>query len=221
MLKKPFDYISILSFFTFLIFIGCAVAPEKTQPEPGEPVAYSPKMKVGDKWKMTGWSRSKRTDIYHTEIVEVNEDGSFAVLKRAEKAGETWYEYYNNKFQQEMIVYPSTGKTITQEKPLRNSLDFPIFVGKSWKTAYSAISKGGRLIEYLDKYKVISYETIKTKAGEFKAFKISRTNSLVDHRSYIYNSVEWYCPELKLKIKVTNPDFPPLELLDYNLVMKK
>jgi hypothetical protein len=173
-------------------------------------------MIVGDKWEATSWNRNKRTDTYHKEITQVNQDGSFVILGRAEKSGYTWYEYWNREHQLEKIVYPSTGKTIIKKKPLRNSLDFPLFVGKEWETKYSSLSKGGRFLEYLDIYKVLSYETVKTKAGNFKAFKINRMNNSIESRRG-YRSTEWYCPELKRIIKVKNPAFPPSELLSYKL----
>ena len=216
MFKEKIVCLWILSFFAFLSFFGCAFTPAKTQPEPGEPVAYFPKMIVGDKWVKTSWNRNKRTDTYHTEVTEVNQDGSFVILGRAEKSGYTWYEYWNKEYQLEKIVYPSTGKTIIKKKPLRNSLDFPLFVGKESETKYSSLSKRGRFLEYLDIYKVLSYETVKTKAGNFKAFKINRTNMMIEFRQF-YRSTEWYCPELKCIIKVKNPDFPPTELLGYKL----
>jgi hypothetical protein len=215
--QKKLVCLWILSFFAFLLFFSCALTPEKTQPEPGEPVAHFPKMKVGDKWVKTGWSKNKRTDTYHLEIKEVRQDGSFVVLGSAEKGGYTWYEYWNKEHQLEKFIN-GAGKTIIQEKPLRNTLDFPLFVGKRWETKYSAYSKGGHPTEYIDIYKVKSYETVKTNAGYFKAFKISRTNRPTEISSHIYNSIEWYSPELKSIIKVKNPDFPPTELLDYKLV---
>ena len=221
MFNKKLVCLWILSLFTFLSLFGCAFTPAKTQPEPGEPVAYFPKMIVGDKWVTTSWNRNKRTDTYHKEITQVNQDGSFVIWSWAEKSGYTWYEYWNREHQLEKIVYPSTGKTIIKKKPLRNSLDFPLFVGKKWETKYMEYSKGGRPTEYIDKYKVKSYESVETKAGYFKAFKISRTNCLAENRSYMYNSNEWYSPELKSIIKVKNPSFPPHELLSYVIVGKE
>jgi hypothetical protein len=215
MFKKKLVCLLVLSFFTFLVFFGCA--PVKTQPLPGEPVAHFPKMQVGDKWEIQRWCRKHRTEKFYYEIDNVNSDGSFESSNSKEKCGYHWISYHNNKYQVEKIVYPG-GKTVMRPKPLRTELDFPLFVGKRWKTKYYSYGKSGRPYDYLDMYKVLSYETVKTKAGEFKAFKIRRTNTVIQTgQSRIYTSIEWYSPEVKHRVKVKNPSFPPYELLDYKL----
>jgi hypothetical protein len=206
---------------------------ERKQSLLGKPIAYFPKMMVGDKWVLEMLPENRLLEGYQDEIIKVNQDGSFVVQTKNKKNEVKWLEYYNNKYQVEKVVYPENNETYFPGKPLIKRLDFPLFVGKKWKnrsTRGCFISKGA-----VDTYKVISYETVKTKAGEFKAFKIASGLTLNDRAlknlkklsgitiddSVWWDRFDWYSPELKTIIKYRNigPQFGNGEglLLNYTL----
>ncbi len=203
----------ILLLFTIGFLAVCSSAPEKTRPLTRRAVAHFPKMQVGDKWVI-----QSQTEKYYLEIDSVNPDGSFVRSDRKDKLRITRKFHFNNKFQLEKVQSLS-GKIIMKPKSLKTELDFPLFVGKSWKNKYNSYSIGGRHGEYVETIKVLSYETVKTPAGEFKAFKIRRIGSHTDttDSGALYTTIEWYSPDVKFYVKKTNPSSPPMELLKYEL----
>ncbi len=218
MSKRKLACLLILLFFTIGFLTDCSSTPEKTQPLPRKPVAHFPKMQVGDKWVIQNWGKKHQIEKYYLEIDSVNPDGSFVRYGRKDKWPRIMKFYFNNKFQLEKVQSLS-GKIIMEPKSLITTLDFPLFVGKRWETKYDSYSIGGRIGEYVEKFIVLSYETVKTPAGEFKAFKIRRSGSHTDSTdsSALYTTIEWYSPEVKIYVKKISPDLSPMELVDYKL----
>ena len=213
MFKIKLACLLILLLFTIGFLTVCSSTPEKTRPPTRRAVAYFPKMQVGDKWMI-----QNQTEKYYLEIVSVNPDGSFVRYSRKDKRPMTRKFYFNNKFQL-VKVQSLSGRVIMKPEPLITTLDFPLFVGKRWETKYDSYSIGGRIGEYVEKFRVLSYETVKTPAGEFKAFKIRRSGSHTDSTdsSALYTTIEWYSPEVKIYVKKIHSDFSPMELVDYKL----
>jgi hypothetical protein len=174
-------------------------------------------MMVGDSWVTKGYSHKHVSDIFHTKVTEVEEDGSFVTEVNAEKGG-TYYLFYNNKYQV-IKKMSSTGKLRKTPEPRPLPLSFPLFVGKKWSDKYYGTSVGGLKYEYRNEYSVIKYEIVNTKAGSFKAFKIRRWNHNVDTGGQ-WCTAMWYSPELKCVIKSSHPYYTNTELLSYQLAKK-
>jgi len=216
--KSGLSYISMLTVFLILLFTsGCITTPTgKQAPLPGDPVAYFPKMKVGDSWVTKGFSQRYKSDIYHARVAEVDADGGFVLKFRADKSG-NYSLRYNNKYQETEVI-SSSGKITKQAKPLPLSLNFPLFVGKKWTDHYSGESIRGRLYDYRNEYRVYKYETVTTKAGSFKAFKIWRWQTLEGFGDQSWRTVTWYSPEMKRIIKTyAGKSHEAVELLSYKL----
>jgi len=200
-------------FFLFLTLVGlfllcgCETTQAvKKSPLPGDPVAHSPKMAVGDSWMISGYSKKYGMDIYHAKVIAVEPDGSFLLEVRGEK-GELLSRRYNNRYER----VPGKSEKL---------LDFPLFVGKKWKAKYQAYSTTGVYSNYADDYVVEKYETVDTKAGSFKSFKIKRFHYNIDRR--LENIEEyWYSPEAKCIVKSLPSWRYGLELISYTQARDK
>ena len=213
-MNKKYYTVFLLFSVAILFFSACETTPIRQAPLPGESIAHFPKMMVGDSWVTKGPSHKYVSDIHHSKVTEVKEDGSFVIEVKAEKAGLRYYLYYNNKYQAVKVI-GSTGKT-KKISEVCQKLSFPLFVGKKWKDQYYSKSITGVKYEYTNEYTVIKYETITTKAGSFKAFKIRQWNSSIEigpigHWAY------WYSPKLKNIIKSSSKYHTNIELLSYKL----
>jgi hypothetical protein len=218
MTSKTHYNLAILFILTIFIF-GCETIPEgKKTPLPGEPVAYFPKMKVGDWWvlKMITRSQTLKQDIVHNKVINVSKDGSFVIESKIEKVG-TYRLFYNNKMQLIMGIEISTGNRMKTIDPPSKPLNFPLFVGKKWKEHFWGKSVSGRTYEYDNFYTVKSIEMVNTKAGTFKAFKIEMINRIVNTASS-GTEIYWYSPEIKAIVKAKPSWKPGTELLSYNVV---
>ncbi|MBW2005774.1 MAG: caspase family protein, partial [Deltaproteobacteria bacterium] len=205
MMKKYITFI-FLFFFSLVLFVstGCETTPVRLSPLPGEPVAHLPKMMVGDTWVLTDWSRKHGIDTYTAKIVSVEPDGSFTVETKGEKSKKTQMLNYDNRARQ--INPPSKA----------NRHDFPLFVGKKWSDKYYGKSIDGSYYHYENDYIVKKYETVVTKAGTFKAFKIFQRPYLVETGSTATNEY-WYSPEVKFVVKAKPSWKTGRELLSYQL----
>ena len=208
--------------FIILMCSGCETGPEKLAPDPGEPVAYFPKMKVGDTWVIKNkMYLGEKPFISNLEVINVEKDGSFVL--REERSDNKKYDllYYNYKYLLIKKINISTGKNVNISDPPKKYYLFPLFVGKKWNDdRYTSESVEGVGYQYENSYKVLKYETVKLKAGSFKAFKIRRINTIITGTGGPWISYSWYSPKMKVGIKF---DYSPAgydlwaELLEYNL----
>lgn len=211
MLKKFFKsiflfFIPLALFFSF----GCeSTRAIRQTPLPGDPVAPFPKMMVGDSGVISDYSFKHGTDIYHFKVIQVESDGSFLVEKKGEKEARPSYSRYNNNY--DRLVGESMEKGNVERR-----LDFPLFVGKKWKDGYHSRSTGGVYYDYTNDYVVDKYETINTKAGSFKSFKIKRYHYNVTNRSNYFEEY-WYSPETKCIVKSIPSWKYGSELISYSL----
>lgn len=79
----------------------------------------------------------------------------------------------------------------------RQRLDFPLFVGKKWKTSYR-VTSGKNTVTRIVETTVIAIEDVTTPAGVFKTFKMERVDSAA--KSYT-KSVSYYSPETRTVVK--------------------
>jgi len=221
LLKKYYSFIALL-FIAIVIFLsfGCeTIQSGRKAPLPGDPIAHFPKMVVGDSYVRTGWSRKYGKDTSNRKVIEVISDGSFILESTSKKGKTTFLSYYDNKYQLVKQVKKSAlEKLLKIPIPPAKRLDFPLFVGKKWSSKYKSRSVDGNYYNYVDNYTVTKYETVVTKAGSFKAFKIFRRNYSTDIDA---SGIEryWYSPETKCEVK-SKPDWRiGYELVNYKLAL--
>jgi hypothetical protein len=99
-------------------------------------------------------------------------------------------------------------------------LDFPLQVGKEWRTGGTSFFRGSPQQLTAD-YKVHAIEDVKTKAGTFKAYRLvsNWTSTTSAGGAYRWTNQAWYSPEVKALVKATstNPNIPEWELISYTL----
>lgn len=179
--------------------------------------AQFPKMLVGDSWVIRGFHPISGTETYHQKIIQVKEDGGFVVESKEEK-GPIHHLTFNNKYERVDIVKIPEGEKIKfGPKPPMNRFDFPLFVGKKWKDEFVSWNPGVKKeTRFFNDYVVEGYETVTTKAGTFKAFKIVR-RSICQETRRKGTETYWYAPEVKHEIK-SAPDYREgSELISYQL----
>lgn len=202
---------SIISVLT--LSFGCTTTEVKKQsPTPGDVVAEWPKMQVGDTWYTTDSSSvygSDNYDNYHYKVARVEEDGSFDVEITSEKREKPRYLYHNSN-------YPMmSGVTCVDFD--KHKVSFPLFVGKEWDAVAAYKPKPGlNFADYKTKYKCLKFERIKTRAGEFKAFKIKRITHNVS-TGWRGQSYFWYSPKIKVIIKSKHDFKKGMKLISYSL----
>jgi len=194
-----------------LLFFSCKSVETKNEPSPNEPVAEMPEMIEGDTWTLHIKDiYNVKEDTIHEEVVRINSDGSFTVKIVSKRKDKPIYINYNNQYQ---IIKRGSVTTNTW-------LNFPLFIGKKWKFSQYSHSVGGGGYQYVFNCTVVKYETVKTKAGKFNAFRIEASYSAsgydLDSRS---NISYWYSPEVKNIIKYSDINIWK-ELVDFRLTTK-
>ncbi len=215
MLKKFFKsiflfFIPLALFFSF----GCeSTRAIRQTPLPGDPVAPFPKMMVGDSGVISDYSSKHGTDIYHFKVIQIESDGSFLLEVKGEKEAMPSYRRYNNN-------YELLGEKSVEKGKVRRRLNFPLFVGKKWKDAIYTRSMSGIYYDYTGDYVVEKYETVNTKAGSFKSFKIKMYDYNVQTKGQFVEEY-WYSPETKCIVKSTPSWRYGSELISYSLAKAK
>jgi hypothetical protein len=194
--EKGVDKMKKMLFLAWLIVFSPAMvfAQEKVE---------APAWNVGDKWTFTG-------------------DGNIEVIK-SDQSG------YILKFSdRKCIAETQTCNTILFERSTRNRinvvegdkrkkyvlglskiLDFPLSIGKQWKTGYSSLIGTYHQIylDYSEFFKVLAWEEVKIHGGIFKALKIEYKRVLSGSSSIAVGSGQefinhyWYSPDVKYFVK--------------------
>jgi hypothetical protein len=93
---------------------------------------------------------------------------------------------------------------------LSKILDFPLIIGKQWKTGYSGKEKGfGHQVsyDYSEIYKVLGWEDITVQAGKFKSLGVEYKRKAISSSASWANIGEeiinqyWYSPDAKYFVK--------------------
>jgi hypothetical protein len=157
----------------------------------------APVWNVGDKWIFTG-------------------DGSIEVIK-ADQSG-----YVLNFSDPNCLIEKQDCSAILFEKATRNRinavegdkrkkyvmglskiLNFPLIIGRQWKTGYSSRGRGSLQWTHLDfseNYKVLGWEDTEVRAGKFSAIKLEYTRGGTDPRGMPIAEIKhlyWYSPGAK------------------------
>lgn len=179
--------ICILFLFIVILVLGaCSV----TQPTVSRPIdkettftATAPKYNVGDEWTFKHVQRGSYTlkviAIEKNNIVTTQSDRGFR-------------EYRDANFTINKVEGDVSGQTTTGSR----LLDFPLFVGKSWKYPIQDRNFSGETA-----VRIIGYEKITTPAGSYDAFKLE--GKWFVHPSFRGGTIQyWYAPSVKQIIKL-------------------
>ena len=201
---------SILCLMSIIFLCSCSSVPVKHHADPGDIVAEFPEMTVGDSWETTDYSSKYGSDTYKYKITAVEKNKSFELRVNIEKLGKTYFLYQD-------IEQNSIRAILFSDADLF-ALNFPLFIGKSWESKQSGVSRSSNKgYDFSSIYLVESYESVKTDAGTFNAFKIKRKshNITVDYRDEV---LYWYSPDVKGVIKSQVHGRRGVKLIRYNLM---
>jgi len=167
----------------------------------------APVWNVGDKWTYKDaagitWTNQvidSKGDLFIVKIGGIQElcafDGGIRDLYGFDK------KTLNAKY-----LIKEGGRRVKYTGRWRETLNFPIFVGKEWTVSTSALSKVYSMeFTLFDDFKIEGIEEVRTAAGTFKAYKISWRESAAGWGNFIsdprYWYRLWYSPEVKTWIK--------------------
>ncbi|MDI6753687.1 MAG: hypothetical protein QME78_04745 [Thermodesulfobacteriota bacterium] len=157
-------------------------------------------MVVGDSWVFRGHSYRYGSDTSQQKIIKVAEDGGFVIEVTGEKEG-TYHLYYDKAYQLIKAIKIPEGTQIKTPVPPEKRIEFPVFVGKTWEEKYvwwSPVDK--KDLYFTNDSTVEKYETVETKGGTFKAFKIVKRYHIPESKWNGINTY-WYAPEVKREVK--------------------
>jgi len=173
--------------------------------ETGEPLAPAPEKddgpvwNVGDSWKFRYSDKKERQQT--VERIE----GNLYILSDSSEA----YKLCIDQRTLGIVTYLNPeGRKMKPTNLLNLYLNFPLHTGKKWTRIVTAKAHGTAYeLDYLNEYRVMSYEDIIVPAGKFKAFKIGLKFSAdagvrsryspTSGTAYVY-----YSPEVKFYTKV-------------------
>jgi len=187
-----------LLFVLILALEACAVTQETgptTFKREMTNTATAPKYSVGDKWTF----KSAQGATYILKVVEIESNGIVTVRSDTNCRQYRDEHYTITKFKGDACGFTLMGG---------RQLDFPLFVGKSWR--YTA---QGENIMLESSVKVITYEKIAIAAGSIETFKLESTWFVRDS-SKSGTTQYWYAPSIKQIIKLQSSD----KRWDYEMV---
>jgi hypothetical protein len=171
----------------------------------------APKYSIGDEW---------RYDKGTIRVVAVDgETYAFENTMIPNCPGCRWFFDANRTL---LKVFDKDGKPVDQSTVGLKLMEFPMSVGKTW-TANQLLRQRNTpdLVPFDNTFTIVAYEDVKTKAGTFKAFKISwEQENKATYRSWRGRLVRWYSREVKNWIKqevFTTNWFDDFELQSYLL----
>jgi hypothetical protein len=149
----------------------------------------APELKIGDIWTY----QTSKGGNFKYEVVQITEEGY--VIKYAEKS----YIYDKNTLNLKFVIDGS--KKTKPESPIWKIFDFPLFVGKKWKSDTPLRDpRTGAMYSVGTEYQVEALEDVQTPAGIFRAFRILGKFFIAELRREFWSKL-WYSPEAKYWIK--------------------
>ena len=172
-----------------------------TQPS-GEPPAGAIKADLGFPTPGTRWRASfiNAQGVTNTTLYTVLDDGMHAgkpVYRRRGGRSTTVFD----KGTANQVATLRDGKESESYLPHAGTLDWPLYVGKSWTSryVYRDLVRETSIDPVQYEYRVETYEKVVVPAGTWDTFRIASRN--VNGTSL---STIWYAPELKLIVKRIN-----------------
>jgi len=196
--NKLLHVIIITVFFSLLsvLFVCPSIHAQKQAPQPGEQVANSPKMVVGEQWVLKT-HRGLRT----YKVIDVKSDGSFTFEVKNEEGLVLWNRHYDSNYQILGTDFITLGEKSKPGAPWERALNFPLFIGKKWQNETKGEGAGDITRTFTNMWKVEKIEMVETPVGTFSAFRIHRSfraTGMKQDRDQIF----WYSPEMKIVIKM-------------------
>ena len=163
----------------------------------------APVWNVGDKWNFTGDGS--------IEVVKADPNGF--ILKFSDRIcmveTQGCSEILFEKFSRNRINAVEGDKRKKYVKGSSKVLDFPLSIGKEWKTGYSSLvgTYHQTYLDYSEFFKVLGWEEVKIRAGIFKALKIEYKRVLSGSSSVSVGAGQefinqyWYSPDVKYFVK--------------------
>lgn len=168
----------------------------------GEPLAGAIKADLGFPTPGTRWRASfiNAQSVTNTTLYTVLDDGMYAgkpVYRRRGGRSTTVFD----KGTANQVATLRDGKESESYLPHAGTLDWPLFVGKSWTSryVYRDLVRETSIDPVQYEYRVETYEKVVVPAGTWDAFRISSK-----HVNGTSLSTIWYAPELKLIVKRIN-----------------
>lgn len=172
-----------------LVAGGCAGA---TGPSRTVQLAERPTWEVNDAWTYAG----RRASGPYTITRKVVREGTFGGYPAYEvEAGDA--HYWLTK--QLGYLARLNGNTVVRRAVPPADFQWPLQVGKQWSSTFTWIDSGEpeRRSTVIDVWVVEAHEDVKTPAGTFKAFKVSRR----EIESGAWQEF-WYSPQVKSWVKI-------------------
>ena len=177
------------------IVTGCAMFQHARTATAAEAiVAEAPAFKVGEEWRWEGGQ-------YPTYVRVVALEGENSVV---ETNLDVWCrdgcQYVRDKNGIAVSGKNSKGEP-TYVSGLR-TLDFPLKVGKEWTQEKDLRQQSdGRMVPYVNRWRVEAFENVKVKAGTFKAFRISWYQESRSSYRWSGQASLWWASEVKAFVK--------------------
>jgi hypothetical protein len=164
-----------------ILTLGCATTPPL---QPSAEKLEAPILNVGDRWKFRGPDNYEWTD----EVIAVKPDEYWIRVEGSV------LKYDRNTMN---VITPPNSFWETHGK----RLNFPLYSWKKWTHTTRKIPYSYTIeVNYLNDFRVSSYEEVTTLAGKFKAYKIMYRQTNLDYN--ISGTIEfWYSPEVKWFVK--------------------
>ncbi len=159
-------------------------------PTAGDITVDAPAYKIGDQWTYPG-----------NVVTVVGIDGEYVVKTSTSSRDCPGCRFFRDRNDVLVKVHDADGKPVS-DYPISGlkMLDFPMRVGKEWQheTRLRQLSTGA-FRPYMNYFKVEAYEDVKTRAGVFKAFRISyRQVSTGPGETWRGDSTLWWAPQVKM-----------------------
>ncbi len=158
----------------------------------GQDKVEAPVWNARDNWT---WKNADGT-ILNSQVVKT--EGNLYLVKME---GDPDLYGYDKKTMNVKSLMKEDGRQFKVDFFWRKVLDFPMFVGKSWKdTTYRKPAGFDFETTYIHEFRIDGVENITTTAGAFKCYKIrlKLTNLRSHYSGWIHY---WYSPEAKNCIK--------------------
>jgi len=164
----------------------------------------APVWNIGDKWVFTG----------EGSIEVINADQNSYALKFSDGICIVERQGYNTimfeKPTMRRIHFTDGGKRRKYVMGLSKILDFPISIGKEWKSAYSTSVGIGHTThtDYSEIFKVLGWDDLEVRAGKFKVLILEYKRVLTGQSPPLgaslgqeFKNYYWYSPAVKYFVK--------------------
>lgn len=183
-------YISVL-FWTLVLVLGDygtgAISKEHAAKQP--PAAERPTFKEGDSFTYKNWTGQ-------WTLTYLGENDGLLLFKHANPK-RSWEVYLTRDLA--LVRTKGRGDDI-DNTPRDGSLEFPLYVGKTWVHQYVHEMKGSRQSYQREaRAKVVAWEQVRVPAGTFWAYRVEIENAWVGHG--VADETYWYAPEVGFTIK--------------------